>query len=211
MSESLHPSRGFGGEGFKGFKNYIKPKEDSMAKTRPSEFFKREKEISQGQQRMVLSKAMTAEDIPIKENDSKDTNPKDAVGIKKAPISTLSGAVMAELGVAMLEGARKYGRHNYRISGVRASVYRDAAWRHLNKWWEGQDIDPDSGLSHIIKAMASLAVLRDAQIVDNWVDDRPPPIPEDFWEKMDKAAVKIIKAYPNAKDPFTHEHVKNKT
>ena len=39
----------------------------------------------------------------------KETNPKDAVGIKKAPISTVSGAVMAELGLAMMEGALKYG------------------------------------------------------------------------------------------------------
>ncbi len=139
---------------------------------------------------------------------SKDTNPKDAVGVKKAPISTVSGAVIAELGVAMLEGARKYGRHNYRISGVRASVYRDAAFRHLNKWWEGEDIDPDSGLSHITKAIASLTVLRDAQIFDNWTDDRPPPLPEGFLDSLDAAAAAVIKQYPNAKDPFTHEHVK---
>lgn len=134
----------------------------------------------------------------------KDTNPKDAVGIKKAPISTVSGAVMAELGLAMLEGARKYGRHNYRVSGVRASVYRDAAWRHLNKWWEGEDIDPDSGLCHITKAIASLMVLRDAMIFKNWVDDRPPSIPDvtDFFKNMDKLAADVIKRYPDAKDPF---------
>ena len=140
---------------------------------------------------------------------TKDTNPKDAVGVKKAPISTISGAVIAELGVAMLEGARKYGRHNYRISGVRASVYRDAAFRHLNKWWEGEDIDPDSGLSHIIKAIASLAVLRDAQIFDNWVDDRPPPLPKGFLDGLDRAAAAVIEKYPDAKEPFTHEHVKD--
>ena len=138
----------------------------------------------------------------------KDTNPKDAVGVKKAPVSTVSGAVIAELGLAMLEGARKYGRHNYRIAGVRGSVYRDAAFRHMNKWWEGEDIDPDSGLSHITKAIASLTVLRDAQICDNWTDDRPPPIPPGFFDKLDLKAAAIIKKYPNAKEPFTHEHVK---
>jgi hypothetical protein len=139
----------------------------------------------------------------------KDTNPKDAVGVKKAPVSTVSGAVIAELGVAMLEGARKYGRHNYRVSGVRASVYRDATWRHLTKWWEGEDIDPDSGLNHITKAIASLTVLRDAMIFDNWVDDRPPPVPEGFFTKLDEMAANVIKKYPNAKDPFTHESVQS--
>ena len=138
----------------------------------------------------------------------KDTNPKDAVGVKKAPVSTVSGAVIAELGVAMLEGARKYGRHNYRVSGVRASVYRDATFRHLNKWWEGEDIDSDSGLNHITKAIASLTVLRDAMIFDNWTDDRPPPVPEGFLDNLDKLAANVIEKYPNAKDPFTHEHAK---
>lgn len=136
----------------------------------------------------------------------KDTNPKDAVGIKKAPISTVSGAVLAELGLAMLEGARKYGRHNYRIAGVRASVYRDAVWRHMTKWWEGEDIDPDSGLNHITKAIASLVVLRDAMILNNWSDDRPPKVDASIWAELDKKAAEIIEKYPDAKEPFTHEH-----
>lgn len=139
---------------------------------------------------------------------TKDTNPKDAVGVKKAPISTVSGPVLAELGVAMLEGARKYGRHNYRISGVRASVYMDAVFRHMTQWWEGQNIDPDSDLSHVTKAIASLFVLRDAMIFDNWVDDRPPPAPEEFWKQINERAAKIVEKYENPKEPFTHEHVK---
>lgn len=137
------------------------------------------------------------------ENKLKDTNPKDAVGIKKAPFSTVSAAVIAEIGIAMLEGARKYGRHNYRISSVRYSVYYDAAFRHLTSWWEGQDIDPDSGLSHITKALATLTVLRDAMIANKVVDDRPPALPEG-WEKNLQAHVDTIFAkYPEAKEAFT--------
>ncbi len=146
----------------------------------------------------------------VKKPDTKDTNPKDAVGIKKPPASTVSGPVIAQLGLAMLEGARKYGRHNYRVSGVRASVYYDAAWRHMTKWWEGEDIDKDSGLDHVIKAIASLVVLYDAMIFDNWIDDRPPPLPnpEEFWESLNKKALDIIKRYPNAVPAFTHEDAK---
>ena len=104
----------------------------------------------------------------------KQSNPKDALGIEKAPITTVSFPVMAEVGVAMLEGAVKYGRHNYREIGVRASVYIDACInRHLGPWWEGEDVDPDSGLSHVTKAIAGLMVLRDAMIRDKMVDDRP--------------------------------------
>lgn len=108
---------------------------------------------------------------------SKDTNPKDALGTAKwRQFMTVPRQVLWELGVAMLEGALKYGRHNYRASGVRASVYLDAAYGHLDQFCEGEDIDKDSGLSHITKAMASLAVLRDAMMNDFWTDDRPPKI-----------------------------------
>jgi hypothetical protein len=74
----------------------------------------------------------------------------------------------------MLEGAAKYGRHNYRGVGVRASVYFDATMRHLIAWWEGEDVDPDSQLSHVTKALVSLAVLRDAMMQSKCEDDRPP-------------------------------------
>ena len=133
----------------------------------------------------------------------KDTNPKDAVGTRKVPISTVPCAVMLEVGLAMLEGARKYGRHNYRAAGVRASVYYDAVvGRHIMPWWEGQDIDPDSGLSHITKAIAALAVLRDSMISGNWIDDRPIRNLIDLTGLNAKAS-EIIDRYPDAKAPFT--------
>ena len=75
------------------------------------------------------------------QSDSKPTNPKDALGIRKVPASTISAPVKLELGLAMMEGALKYGRHNYRDIGVRASVYYDALTRHIDSWWEGEDTD----------------------------------------------------------------------
>ena len=143
----------------------------------------------------------------------KDTNPKDAVGIKKAPVSTVSGPVIAELGLAMLEGARKYGRHNYRVSGVRASVYIDAAFRHLMKWWEGEDDDPDSGISHVTKAFASLMVLRDAMIFKKWIDDRPPALPDSnkYWDSLNKKAAAIVERYENPRVPFTQKGLEDES
>lgn len=105
---------------------------------------------------------------------NKDTNPKDAIGTRKAPLSALPIRVLWRVGLAMLEGAAKYGRHNYRAAGVRASVYFDAGMRHLLQWWEGEDDDADSGLNHIDKLIADLMVLRDSMLQGNWVDDRPP-------------------------------------
>ena len=128
----------------------------------------------------------------------KDTNPKDAVGTKKwRQYCTVPTTVIWELGVAMLEGARKYGRHNYRVAGVRASVYVDAAKGHIDAYWEGQDIDPDSGLHHIVKAMASLAVLRDAMIQDMCVDDRPPKTDVDkLSAELQKIVEDIFERHP---------------
>lgn len=134
----------------------------------------------------------------------KDTNPKDALGIRKAPVSTLPMQVVFETGLAMLEGARKYGRHNYRSVGVRGSVYFDACIRHLSQWWEGQDIDPDSGLSHVTKAIACLFVLRDSMIAENWVDDRPPQHSKKLdLEKINNHVAEIIDKYPDCVEPYT--------
>lgn len=132
----------------------------------------------------------------MKSESKKDTNPKDAVGIRKVPTSCVPANVKMELGLAMMEGALKYGRHNYRDAGVRASVYYDGANRHLDAWWEGEDLDPDSGLSHVTKAIASLVVLRDCMMRGNVVDDRPPKSPDGWLSRMNEGASTLIDRYP---------------
>lgn len=138
--------------------------------------------------------------------ETKPSNPKDSVGIKKVPFSTVPSEVTAEVGLAMLEGALKYGRHNYRAVGVRASVYYDAALRHLTSFWEGQDLDPDSGLPHIVKCLACLYVLRDSQRMGNWTDDRPPVLPAngEWVAELNALAAALIEKYPDPKKAFTN-------
>lgn len=133
----------------------------------------------------------------------KPTNPKDAIGIRKAPMSTVPAGVMAELGTAMLEGAAKYGRHNYRAVGVRASVYYDALMRHAFAWWEGEDIDPDSGMSHVTKAIATLVVLRDAMMQGKLEDDRPPRSAPFFGELNAQAGVILDRHADKSPKHFT--------
>lgn len=125
---------------------------------------------------------------------AKPTNPKDMVGVRKAPMSTVPANVLAEIGVAMLEGASKYGRHNYRAVGVRGSVYYDGVMRHLMAWWEGEDIDADSGMSHVTKAITSLVVLRDAMMQAKFTDDRPPRAAP-FYPSLNTGAASIIDRY----------------
>lgn len=140
----------------------------------------------------------------------KDTNPKDAVGIRKAGMSCVPAEVLIELGLAMMEGARKYGRHNYRAVGVRASVYYDAALRHLFAWWEGEDIDPDSGISHLTKAMACLVVIRDSIVCNNWSDDRPPSLVNGWQTDLNKKAGDLIDRLPESKEAYTRTSLDTK-
>lgn len=138
---------------------------------------------------------------------TKLTNPKDAIGSTRPPLSAIPCPVLFEVGAAMLEGACKYSRHNYRIAGVRASVYYDAAMRHLMRWWEGEDIDPDSGFHHIAKAIAGLFVLRDAQMREMIFDDRPPEFENDagrerWFPAIERQVADLLKKYPNPLKPF---------
>lgn len=137
---------------------------------------------------------------------TKPTNPKDVVGSNKCPLSTVPSPFLQAVGVAMLEGALKYGKHNYRPAGVRASVYYDAVVnRHMIPWWEGEDIDPDSLLSHIIKAAAGLAVIYDSMVMGNWVDDRPVRNPQfrHHFDQMNELTKALIAKYPEPKQPHT--------
>jgi hypothetical protein len=131
----------------------------------------------------------------------KQSNPKDAIGSLKVPYHLLPAPVIAEMALGMLEGACKYGAFNYRVIGVRFSVYYSACRRHLDAFLEGEDIDPDSQLSHITKAITSLVVIRDAMIRGKMHDDRPPGT-RGFMAKLNAIAKAIVGRYPDAKPPY---------
>lgn len=145
-------------------------------------------------------------------SEEKPSNPKQAFGIAKPPLSTVPVPVIYELGLAMLEGALKYGRHNYRVVGVRMSTYYDAALRHLTAWWEGEDIDPESGVSHLVKAMACLAVVRDAEMAGLVTDDRPPMShPPGWMDSLKERVAQLREQYPEPKEPFVRGDEENST
>lgn len=138
-------------------------------------------------------------------SDTKLSNPKDAVGSTKIAMSYVPANVEAEIALGMMEGGLKYGRHNYRVVGVRASIYYDAARRHLMDWWEGEDIDKKSGLSHVSKAISSLVVLRDAMIRGNWDDDRPPKSKPGWLDELNGVAAEVVARFPEPEAPYTEK------
>lgn len=105
----------------------------------------------------------------------KPTNPKDAIGSDKLPLHLWPATATVHGSLALLDGAGKYGRSNFRAIGVRASIYYDACCRHLNAWFEGEDVAPDSGVHHLGHALACLAVLVDAMEAGELNDDRMFP------------------------------------
>lgn len=130
-------------------------------------------------------------------------NPKDALGKAKPPLSVLPCPVLYEIAAGCLEGAFKYRRHNYRVAKIQASVYYDAAMRHLMAYWEGEDIDPDSGINHISKAMACLFVFRDAMMNDMVDDDRPPKAKAGWMDRIQLLVDAVFERHPNPLPPYT--------
>lgn len=106
------------------------------------------------------------------ETGSKPTNPKDIIGSDKLPLHLWPNTATAMGCLAFLEGALKYGRSNWRETGVRASIYYDAAKRHLDAWFEGEEYAPDTGTPHLSSALACISIIVDAEAHDKLNDDR---------------------------------------
>ena len=92
-----------------------------------------------------------------------DDNPKTAFGEKKPKMSDTPTVGIVEMGKVFSMGAAKYGRFNWRHHKVSSTVYYDAAQRHLFAWFEGEDLDPESGLSHLAHVMACMNIILDAE------------------------------------------------
>lgn len=107
------------------------------------------------------------------------TNPKDAIGTTKLSMGLVPDTIKAHVALAFLEGALKYGRYNWRIAGVRSSIYHDALERHLAKWWNGQDEDPTTRVKHLASVIACAGIILDAELCGKLNDDRPPAVPMD--------------------------------
>lgn len=104
----------------------------------------------------------------------KGENPKDIIGSGKLPLHLWPTTATAAGCVALLNGALKYGRSNWRVVGVRASIYVDACQRHLAAWFEGEERD-EEGIPHLGAALACLAILVDCQAAGLLRDDRNTP------------------------------------
>jgi hypothetical protein len=104
--------------------------------------------------------------------DALPSNPKQAFGDKKVPLHLFPYTAIAGGALALLEGREIYGENNFRAAPVEAMTYVRACDGHMKAWSEGRDIDPDSGLDELFKALACVAILIDAKYSGSLIDNR---------------------------------------
>lgn len=101
-----------------------------------------------------------------------DSNLKTAVALNKPRLSNIPTFTLFAMGAAMSDGAKKYGRYNWRATGSTVSVFYDAMNRHLQDWYTGEDFAKDSKIHHLAHLMADCAIMLDARNHPNMNDDR---------------------------------------
>jgi hypothetical protein len=141
-------------------------------------------------------------------NMTKQSNPKDAMASTRLDMTLFPDTAVAYGALAFTEGARKYGASNWRKVGVSASVYLAACKRHLAKYYNGEEADAKTGVPHLASALACIAVIIDATVVNKLVDDRPPVSGFEgsaFFDQMEEHVKQLQGLFPNPVPRYTEK------
>lgn len=106
------------------------------------------------------------------------TNVKETGGVKhdgdKPPMELLSHTALVEIAKVFGYGKGKYGKFNYR-KGLDYGRIIGAAYRHLSAFNSGEDVDPETQLSHIAHLGCCVFMLLDMIKEHPELDDRYKP------------------------------------
>jgi hypothetical protein len=83
----------------------------------------------------------------------------------------LPSAPLGAIASVLTFGAKKYDAHNWR-GGIEYSRLIGAAYRHLSAFNDGEDIDPESGLSHLAHLGCCVLFLLEQEAKGTGLDDR---------------------------------------
>lgn len=83
----------------------------------------------------------------------------------------LSTTALTSIARVLQFGAKKYDSHNWRKGLAWSRVY-DALQRHLTAWNDGEDPDPETGLSHLAHAGCCIMFLLEYEVTHRDLDDR---------------------------------------
>ncbi len=90
---------------------------------------------------------------------------------EKIDLSLTPKAAIEAMDQAFMYGQRKYGRDNYK-QGMESHRFIAAALRHIFAWQDGEELDPESGYSHLGHALASIGMLLECQRLGSLKDTR---------------------------------------
>jgi hypothetical protein len=91
---------------------------------------------------------------------------------KVKPILTLIPQLALEdIAAVFMYGAAKYGEYNFSKGGPNTD-YINASLRHINKYMLNEDMDDESGLSHLAHAIANLMMILDNTKNNTNIDKR---------------------------------------
>ena len=94
--------------------------------------------------------------------------------VDKLPLHLLSTEAMNQTAAVLKFGAQKYAEHNWR-KGFAWSRPLAAAMRHITAFNDGEDCDPESGLSHLAHAACCIMFLLEFEKTHPHLDDRYKP------------------------------------
>ena len=89
----------------------------------------------------------------------------------KTPLDLLPPDVLKEIADVFGHGAKKYDKWNY-LNGFTYSRVYASLRRHLNSWYNGEDIDKEFDKSHLAHAGCALMMLFALVLNDLGEDDR---------------------------------------
>ena len=78
----------------------------------------------------------------------------------KPKINQIPMDFLAELGEVYEMGAKKYARDNWKHVDDAETRYLAAAFRHLSAYAQGNEVDDETGLSHLAHAACCLLFLQ---------------------------------------------------
>lgn len=90
----------------------------------------------------------------------------------KLPMHLLPPELLRGVAAVLEFGAHKYSARNWELGMAWHRPYA-ALLRHMLAWWEGEDLDPETGLPHTWHAACCIAFLMAYQSRGIGIDDRP--------------------------------------
>jgi hypothetical protein len=90
----------------------------------------------------------------------------------KPRMDLIPGDALIEIAKVLSYGAAKYSDRNWEKGMDYHKLYAPIQ-RHLWKWWQGEELDEESGLHHLAHAACDILMLQATALRSIGTDDRP--------------------------------------